>query len=208
MTPRISPTQAPTPSAPAPNMRNLALDWVDALGMLGSLYGLSFIFYLFKVEEVPRIVILAAVAGFPLARRRWMGKPVQTVSRGVSALGMLSTLLIAFGTLGGGGLAFALVVNARPAEPTPLTEPMLTVERVLPKDASAEQRAAFEAERQEQARQEAVFLERLHREERARIAVEHRERMVRLFLFSLVPVAMVALGGFLDRLRMRRDAAA
>ena len=207
MQPQTPPTQVPAPSAPAPNPSNLALDWVDALGMLGTVYGLGFALYLFEME-LPRIVVLAALAGFPLARRRWMGKPVQTVSRSVSVLGVLSTLLIAFGVVGGGGLAYAIVVNARPTEPTPLTGPILTMQEVLPDDATPAQRAAFEVQRQEMERQEAVYQERLYREERARIAVEHRERMVRLFLFSLVPVAMVALGGFLDRLRMRRDAAA
>ncbi len=37
MQPQIPPTPIHGPSAPAPNPRNIALDWVDALGILGGL---------------------------------------------------------------------------------------------------------------------------------------------------------------------------
>ncbi len=207
MQPQIPPTPIHGPSAPAPNPRNIALDWVDALGILGTVYGLGFVLYLFELE-IPRAVILATLLGFPLARRRWMGKPVQTVTRDVSALGVLSTLLIAFGTLGGGALAYAIVINAKPVERPPLTGPILTMQESLPANASAEERASFELQRQEMERMEAVYQERLYREERIRDEENRRERMLRLLLFCVVPVGMVALGGFLDRRRMRRDAAA
>lgn len=210
MQPQTPPTQGPLQRASTPDMSRFAFDWVDAIGILILMSGLGFLFHHLG-EEIPLILSLPCLLAVPVARRRWLGVPFRTVARRFSLLGLLSSALIIFGTLGGALLIFGIANNARRVvEPLPVFESSIVLTEHLPDNATPEQRAAFEARNQIREREKRELREaeeRRAREEQARDE-EARQALVRtLLLWCAAPVGMVALGGFLDSLRMRWDSA-
>lgn len=103
------------------NWTHLELDWVDLLGIVGTMFSALFV-VAFVARHGAQIVFLrypAIVVGllaFPIVRRRWFGKKTSGVARSVTSAGLASAAIMWLGVVLALGGVFALYIAAGPPD--------------------------------------------------------------------------------------------
>lgn len=199
----------------APPKRHVAFDWIDAAGLVLALFVVVLVHVLFVGGPAgwpTRAGAMVSVVAVHRLRRVLFGAPLKFVDRRVSALGLVATALIIFGSLlGVGGLALAAFWKP--------TAPSAPVERVARRpmeilqvcvvegqrksgDACLTPEQRQESEARELGRQEADAAERT-REAETRSA-RHASRIQTFLAIAAAGLAMLVVGGLLDSRRPRQ----
>lgn len=115
------------------DQNRLALDWVDAVGILGAALIMTLVLRALGIDwdamstfgkkllVAPFLPLFIAV---PYLRRRYLGVPTRVVQSSLSLLGLVATLFIVFGMF---AAAIAIAVLALGDHAGPFPTPLLTV---------------------------------------------------------------------------------